>query len=69
MNALVNMVIICWTAIAVPHGKPVLREVWRIEKLVTLENCLIMNRTFTGGGVAGAVTVKCGDGFKWRDKS
>jgi hypothetical protein len=68
MNALVNMVAIGWTAVAVPHGEPMLHEAWRFEKLVPLEHCLIMNRVFSGGGRYGAITVKCGDSFEWKDK-
>lgn len=62
-STLVNMVAIGWTAVVVPHGKPVLHEAWRFERRVPIEHCLIMNRVFSGGGSHGAITVKCGDNF------
>jgi hypothetical protein len=54
VEKIVAMLIICWT----PENG-VLKEAWRIEKLVTLDHCLIMNGLFTGGGTQGAITVRC----------
>ncbi len=54
MSKLVIMTIICF----VPDGNN-LKEAWRIEKNVTLEHCLVMNRTFAQGGFLAAVTVRC----------
>jgi len=60
-SALVNMTAIGWTPAYDSLGYSVLHEAWRFEKRVPLEHCLIMNRTFSGGGRYGAITVKCGD--------
>ena len=68
VTQLVSMLIICFTPVAVPHDKPVLQEAWRLEKVVPLEQCLVMNRMASGGGAAGAITVRCGDGFAWKPK-
>lgn len=56
LHKIVLMVIVGW--IPLPDGT--LKETWRIERKVTLEHCLIMN-SFSGGGKAGAVTVRCTD--------
>jgi hypothetical protein len=70
MNELVNMVVICWMAVIMPHGKPMLQEAWRFERLISLENCLIMSHIFTGDKItSGVITVKCGDGFQWKPRS
>ena len=56
MEKLVAMVIIC----SLPNGH-FLKESWRIEKTVTLEHCLIMNKTFSGAGDRASISVKCGE--------
>lgn len=48
------MTIICM----IPDGKT-MKEAWRIENPATLEHCLIMNKTFSGGGRFGSISVKC----------
>jgi len=68
LSALVTMVMICWVPVAQPHAAPMLTEAWRIEKSMPLDQCLIMNRMASGGGRAAAITVRCGDGFEWKDK-
>lgn len=52
----VKMLIVCWV---IQHG--VLVEAWRVDETVSLNNCLKMNRVFSGGGPRGAITVRCGD--------
>lgn len=56
MTKLVAMLIICW----VPRDGSLV-EAWRIEKSVTLEHCLAMNKMASGGGKAGAITVRCAE--------
>lgn len=57
MTKLVTMLILCF----VPTDHGTLSEAWRIEKRVTLEHCLTMNRIASGGGRSGAITVRCGE--------
>jgi len=52
--ALVFMTIIC----SVSDGKN-LKEIWRIERTTTLDNCLVMNATFSGAGRLASVSVRC----------
>lgn len=56
MSKLVAMIIIAW----VPQPGGTLKEVWRIEKTVTLEHCLQMNKT-GGAGAYGAIIITCKD--------
>ena len=42
----------------VPQPDGTLKEVWRIEKQVTLEHCLEMNR-ISGAGKYGAIVIIC----------
>lgn len=51
----VMMVISCF----LPNGAE-LRQAWRIEKEVTLDHCIEMNRIFAQGGKAAVITVRCG---------
>lgn len=53
-KAMVFMTIIC----SIPNGKS-MKEAWRLEKKVTLENCLTMNSVMSANGTKGAITVKC----------
>lgn len=55
MTKLVSMLIICW----IPQSDASLKEAWRIEKSVSLEHCLAMNRVMSVGGRAAAITVRC----------
>jgi hypothetical protein len=50
------MLVICWA----PQTDGTLKEAWRIEKTVSLDHCLTMNRVFASGGKAAAITVRCG---------
>lgn len=62
MEKLVLMLTICWVPAADPVGPGVhLKEAWRIEKQVPLRHCLTMNQVMSGGGKAGAITVRCGE--------
>jgi len=64
LTQLVNMLIICWVPVAQMHAAPIVKEAWRLEKSVPLGQCLTMNRLASGGGPLGALTVRCGDGYK-----
>jgi hypothetical protein len=61
MDKLVAMLIICFTPATGPHHTIVLREAWRLERVVPLKDCLTMNRMAAGGGRAGATIVRCGE--------
>jgi hypothetical protein len=63
LSTIVTMLMICWVPVSQPHASPTLKEVWRFEKQMPLDQCLIMNRMASGGGSAAAITVRCGDGF------
>jgi hypothetical protein len=61
MSKIILMLVIGW----VPQmsGWPPqadLKEAWRFEREITVENCLIMNRLVSGGAY-GIVTVRCGE--------
>ena len=68
LTQLVSMLIICFVPVAGPHDNPVLQEAWRLEKVVPLDQCLVMDRMASGGGKAGVITVRCGDGYEWKPK-
>lgn len=56
----VLMLVIGWAPVMSgwpPHAA--LKEVWRFEREIAVENCLIMNR-MASGGEYGIVTVRCG---------
>jgi len=57
MGKLIIMLAIGW----VPQHDGTLKEAWRFKKSVPLEHCLTMNQLFSGGGKAGAITVRCGN--------
>lgn len=56
MDKIITMLILCF----VPAKDGTLHEAWHVEQNVTVEHCLIMNRTFAGGGPGGVITVRCG---------
>jgi hypothetical protein len=64
LPTIVTMLMICWVPVPQSHAAPTLKEVWRIEKTMPLDQCLIMNRMASGGGSAAAITVRCGDSFE-----
>lgn len=55
MLKLVLMVIVAFG----PTSNNSLKELWRIEKNVSLEHCLIMNKLFARGGSTGVIIVRC----------
>lgn len=66
LSTIVTMLMICWVPVSGGHmsEKPTLKEVWRLERPMRLDDCLTMNRMASGGGSAAAITVRCGDGFE-----